>query len=212
MWGALSDERVCRLQLLLALARAVILRSESRGTRGHILLTQIRDFPFRRLLRLAVLRCRYATRLHTGKISVSSVESYVTTDGQTVSRSVGQSVSLSWNKAIHLRLTIRFSLLPGSCGIVMGRSPWQRTGLSFTIATGPRQRSHSRVRILLLDSRRPSPSHIATDGLSVIKSWCRAPDLNEVIWHGNMKYINVIMYDSCILFNNSWMLHTKSYM
>jgi hypothetical protein len=37
--------RVCRLQLLLAVASAVILGSEPRGTRGHILLSQIRDFP-----------------------------------------------------------------------------------------------------------------------------------------------------------------------
>jgi hypothetical protein len=60
--GALSVTRgrVCRLQLLLALASAVILRSESRGTRDHILLSQIRDFPFRRLLRLAGLRLRYS--------------------------------------------------------------------------------------------------------------------------------------------------------
>jgi hypothetical protein len=36
---------VCRLQLLLVLASAVILRSESRGTHDHILLSQIRDSP-----------------------------------------------------------------------------------------------------------------------------------------------------------------------
>jgi hypothetical protein len=61
--GALSltRGRVCLLQLLLALASAVILRSESRGTRCHILLSQIRDFPFRRLLRLAGSRWRYST-------------------------------------------------------------------------------------------------------------------------------------------------------
>jgi hypothetical protein len=35
--------RVCRLQLLLIFASAVIFRSESRGTYGHILLSQIRD-------------------------------------------------------------------------------------------------------------------------------------------------------------------------
>jgi hypothetical protein len=59
---ALSDRgRVCRLQLLLALAREVILGSESLGTRYHILLSQIRDFPFRRLLRRAGLLWRYAT-------------------------------------------------------------------------------------------------------------------------------------------------------
>jgi hypothetical protein len=45
--GALSLTRewVCRLQLLLILASAVILVSESRGTRDHILLSKIRDSP-----------------------------------------------------------------------------------------------------------------------------------------------------------------------
>jgi hypothetical protein len=49
--GALSLTRglVCRLQLLLVLAIAVVLGSESRGTRDHILLSQIRDFLSRRL-------------------------------------------------------------------------------------------------------------------------------------------------------------------
>jgi hypothetical protein len=61
--GALSltRGRVCRLQLLLALASEVIIGSESFGTRDHILPSQIRDFPFRRLLRLARLRWRYST-------------------------------------------------------------------------------------------------------------------------------------------------------
>jgi hypothetical protein len=36
---------VCRLQLLLVLASALILGSEFRGTHDHILLSQIRDFP-----------------------------------------------------------------------------------------------------------------------------------------------------------------------
>jgi hypothetical protein len=36
---------VCRLQMLLALASSVILGSESRGTRDHILLSQIRGSP-----------------------------------------------------------------------------------------------------------------------------------------------------------------------
>jgi hypothetical protein len=45
--GALSltRGRVCHLQLLLALASAIILRSESRGTHDHILLSQIPDSP-----------------------------------------------------------------------------------------------------------------------------------------------------------------------
>jgi hypothetical protein len=56
MWGAL-----CRLQLLLSLASAVILGFESSGTRDYILLPQIPDFPFCRLLRLAGLRWRWST-------------------------------------------------------------------------------------------------------------------------------------------------------
>jgi hypothetical protein len=45
--------RICRLQLLLAFASAVIFDCWSRGTRDRILLYQSRDFPFRRLLRLS---------------------------------------------------------------------------------------------------------------------------------------------------------------
>jgi hypothetical protein len=41
--SSLTRGWVCRLQLLLALASAVILRSESRGTHDQILLSQIRD-------------------------------------------------------------------------------------------------------------------------------------------------------------------------
>jgi hypothetical protein len=58
---SLTRGRVCRLQLQLALASAVIFGSESRMTRGHILLSHIWDFPFRRLLRLAGSWWRYST-------------------------------------------------------------------------------------------------------------------------------------------------------
>jgi hypothetical protein len=53
--------RVCLLYMPLALASAVILGSESLGTRDHILLSQVWDFPFRHLLRLAGWRWRYST-------------------------------------------------------------------------------------------------------------------------------------------------------
>jgi hypothetical protein len=43
--SSLTREWVCRLQLLLVLASAVILGSESRGTHDHILLSQIWDSP-----------------------------------------------------------------------------------------------------------------------------------------------------------------------
>jgi hypothetical protein len=58
---SLTGGPVCRLQLLLAHTSAVILGAESRGTRDHILLSQIWDFPFCRLLRLSGLRWRYST-------------------------------------------------------------------------------------------------------------------------------------------------------
>jgi hypothetical protein len=62
-WGvpSLTRGRVCVLYMLLALASAVFLGSESLGTRGNILLSQIWDFPFCRPLRLAGSRWRYWT-------------------------------------------------------------------------------------------------------------------------------------------------------
>jgi hypothetical protein len=66
--GALSLMRgpVYHLQLLLVLASTVILGSNSSGTRDHILLSQIRDFPFHHLLWLTGLQRTYSTSLHTG--------------------------------------------------------------------------------------------------------------------------------------------------
>jgi hypothetical protein len=52
---------ICLLYMLLALASIVFIGSDSLGTRDHTLLSQIRDFPFRRLLRLAGSRWRYST-------------------------------------------------------------------------------------------------------------------------------------------------------
>jgi hypothetical protein len=65
LYGAFSLTRglVCRLLFLLVFASAVIFGSEFRGTRDHILHSQIRDFPFRRLLRLSGLRWKYSTPL-----------------------------------------------------------------------------------------------------------------------------------------------------
>jgi hypothetical protein len=55
------EDGSCHLQLLLVLASAFILGSESRVTRDHTLLSQIRDFPFSRHLWPAGLRWRYST-------------------------------------------------------------------------------------------------------------------------------------------------------
>jgi hypothetical protein len=74
--GALSltRGRVCRLQLILALASADIFGSDSHGTRDHNLLSQIRDVPFRRLLRLAGLRWRYSTPPPHGRLIILKVK------------------------------------------------------------------------------------------------------------------------------------------
>jgi hypothetical protein len=63
--------RVCRLQFLLVLASAVIFGSESHGTRGHILLSQIRDFPFRRFHDSQGYGGGIRPRLHTGFVLYS---------------------------------------------------------------------------------------------------------------------------------------------
>jgi hypothetical protein len=59
MWGALSDERT-GLSFTIAAGPRQRSHCESRGTRDRILLSQIWDFPFRRLLRLAGLRWWYS--------------------------------------------------------------------------------------------------------------------------------------------------------
>jgi hypothetical protein len=56
----LTRGEVCRLQLLVAFASAVILGSESLGTHDHILLSQNWDYPLHRL-RFAGLRWGYST-------------------------------------------------------------------------------------------------------------------------------------------------------
>jgi hypothetical protein len=58
---SLTRGRVCLLYMLLALSSAVFLGSESLGTRNRIILPQIWNFHFRRLLRLAGSPWRYST-------------------------------------------------------------------------------------------------------------------------------------------------------
>jgi hypothetical protein len=67
-------------------------------------------------------------------------ESYVTTDGQPA--------SLSWNKAPFwgLRPDLYYCLTVAGL-LILGALSDERTGLSFTIAAGRRQRSHFRARV-----------------------------------------------------------------
>jgi hypothetical protein len=76
------------------------------------------------------------------KCLTSESEPYVTTDGQ--------STSLSWNIAPIWGVRPDFFCRRTVVGLLMwGALSDERTGLSFTIAAGSRQRSHSRVRIPL---------------------------------------------------------------
>jgi hypothetical protein len=79
-------------------------------------------------------------RLHTGVIWTSESESYITTDGQYA--------SLSWIKAPiwNLRPDLYYCLTVVGLLIFCALSDG-RTGLSFTVAAGPRQRSNFWVRI-----------------------------------------------------------------
>jgi hypothetical protein len=73
-------------------------------------------------------------------LSNSESESYVTADGQ--------SASLSWNKAPIWVLRLYFYYCQTVvCLLIWGALSDERTGLLFTIGAGPRQRSHSRVRV-----------------------------------------------------------------
>jgi hypothetical protein len=57
---SLTRGRVCLLYMMLVVTSVVLLGSESLGTRYYLLLSQIWDFPFRRLLRLTGSRWSYA--------------------------------------------------------------------------------------------------------------------------------------------------------
>jgi hypothetical protein len=71
---------------------------------------------------------------------MSESESYVTTDGQ--------SASLSWNKAPFwgIRPDLYYCLTVAGL-LILGALSDERTGLSFTIAAGLRQRNRFRVRV-----------------------------------------------------------------
>jgi hypothetical protein len=99
---------------------------------------------------------------------MSLTESYVTTDGQ--------SASLFWNKAPiwGLRPDINYCLTVAGL-LIWGVLSDERTGLSFALTAGPRQRSQSRVQvpsdsrpyITVSDSRLPFSSPPTTRRVTV---------------------------------------------
>jgi hypothetical protein len=77
---------------MLVLASSVILGSESRGTRDHILLSQIRDSPnMEGQVPVYMSPRNRVAQLYPQALGYYQSQSYVTTDGL--------SASLSWNKA-----------------------------------------------------------------------------------------------------------------
>jgi hypothetical protein len=90
-----------------------------------------------------VFSLRFAALLTLLGVALSVLtesESCVTTDGQ--------SASLSWNKARIWGSIPDFYYCQTVAGFLMwGALSDNRTGLSFTVAAAPRQRSHSRVRV-----------------------------------------------------------------
>jgi hypothetical protein len=142
---SLTRGRVCRLQMLLVLASAAFLGSESCGAREHILLSQIRDFPFRCLLQLV-----FDPSFTRDTLCESCrVESYVTTDGQ--------SASLSWNETSIWGLRPDFYYCQTVASLLMWGDLFdeRRTSLSFTIAAGACHRH------IFLSQTRDFP-HLAT--------------------------------------------------
>jgi hypothetical protein len=167
---------VYRLQLLLDLASAFILRSEFHGTHDYILVSQIRDSPnlegqvpvFISLTnRVARFFCQSQCYITTDgqsaslfwyKASMCQSQSYFTTDGL-------PPISSSWHRApCESRPDFFFQL--NTCSYIpYVTSSDERMGLLFTIAAGPRQRIHSQVRVpqhswphfTLWDSKLPQP-------------------------------------------------------
>jgi hypothetical protein len=81
---SLTRGRVCCLQLLLALASAVIFGSESSRTRGHIFLSQIRDFKRHSLTPISL---RHGPRRkHSLYCWNVFIEHYVATDAARIHR------------------------------------------------------------------------------------------------------------------------------
>jgi hypothetical protein len=88
---SLRRGRVCLLYMLLGLPNAVFLGSESLGTCDRILLSQIRGFRFRSLLRLAGSRWRYSTPPPHGVPRQVLLSCYIASG-----RTTAQKTSVAW--------------------------------------------------------------------------------------------------------------------
>jgi hypothetical protein len=122
----LTRGRVCLLYILLALASAVLPGSEALGSRDHILLSQIWDFAFRRLLLLS-----FASR-------------YI--DSRRISRKTRVMCSLARYPALSTRRTTHktFLLTPFCCCVRVFRSLLRNWSTCYNM-------KHRRTNIMFLD-------------------------------------------------------------
>jgi hypothetical protein len=101
MWGALSDERAgVSFTIAPGPCQCRHFRVWLQGTRDHNLLSQIRDFPFRRLLRITGLRWRYSTQPSHGYLpQLTWVPRYIVS-GRTKHKTTRSTVSLLLLQAV----------------------------------------------------------------------------------------------------------------
>jgi hypothetical protein len=122
---SLTRGRLCLLYMLLVLASVVFLGSEFLGTRDHILLSQIWDFPFRRLLRLAGSRWRYSNLPPHGRSSPRAIGPART----------AQKMSFS---LFHVAVNVSTELFPsnGCCTVSCLHSSYSAMSLHVTLHFG----------------------------------------------------------------------------
>jgi hypothetical protein len=172
--SSLTRGWVCHLQWLLALASAVILRSESHGTHEHILLSQIRDSPnLEGQVPLCISPMNRVARLYpqalgsfsspptTRRATVEVFDPAITLQSQSQTTDGLPPISLSWRQAPWDPLPEFFPQV-NPCGI----SPYVTVSLT---------RRWVCLLWICLAFQGQIQSHIATDGQSISKSWCRAP-------------------------------------
>jgi hypothetical protein len=127
-----------------------------------------------------------ANTTHNWTVNWNWVEFYITTDGQPA--------NLSWNKAPiwGLRPDLIYCLTVAGL-LIWGALSDERTGLSFTVAAGPCQRSLSRVRVLSYS--RPYFT-VSTQVWKLLSCLCGAPSLTR----GRICRLSV-MVGSTIIYN-----------
>jgi hypothetical protein len=133
---SLTRGRICLWYKLLALASVVILGSDSLGTRDHILLSLFETSFFVASYDSQGQGGGIRLRLHMGE------SSHIVILRPTVSRPVYLGVRHPSGAYDHIFITAR-QLRLCWCGALSD----EKTGLPITIAAGPRQRSHSWVRV-----------------------------------------------------------------